>query len=219
MGTSRHRRSPGHPYLHYYRCFGRENKGEESCPQRQGFRAENVEGMVWRYVRAILTDLAELRADLDAMIELERDGETRRDPEREAKAWLGKLAEVDAQRSRAQDLVIEGLIGRDELRAKLATLEEVRRTAHNELRALDAHRERIEGLERDRDALLDSLAALSPDAIDALSPEQRQNVYKMLGLQVFADLDGGVQASLPYGDLVDVCESEVARARSRADPM
>lgn len=94
---------------------------------------------------------------------------------------------------------------------QLSLLEETRQTARNELRALDVHRERVEGLERDRDALLDSLAALSLDAIDALSPEQRQNVYRMLGLRVFANLDGGVEASLPYGDLVNVCESQVAR--------
>jgi hypothetical protein len=59
------------------------------------------------------------------MIELEREG-TQRNPEQDAKVWLDKLAEVGRQRSRAQGLAIEGLLDHDELRAKLARLEETR---------------------------------------------------------------------------------------------
>jgi hypothetical protein len=39
-----------------------------------------------------------LHADLEHVIELERDG-MREDPECEVKAWLDKLADVDRQRS------------------------------------------------------------------------------------------------------------------------
>jgi hypothetical protein len=55
------------------------------------------------------------------MIELEQEG-TRGDPEHETRVWLDKLAEVDRQRSRAQDMAIQGLLDYDELRAKLASL-------------------------------------------------------------------------------------------------
>jgi len=58
------------------------------------------------------------------------------DPERESKVWLDKIAEVDRQRFRAQDLAIEGLLNSDELREKLAHLQEQRRTAERELETL-----------------------------------------------------------------------------------
>ena len=38
------------------------------------------------------------------------------DPEREAKAWLEKLAEVDRKRARYQEMAVEELITLDELR-------------------------------------------------------------------------------------------------------
>jgi hypothetical protein len=37
-------------------------------------------------------------------------------------------------------------------------------------------------MERDRDALLDSLAAAAPEALDSLTPEERYRWYKMLRL-------------------------------------
>jgi cytosine/adenosine deaminase-related metal-dependent hydrolase len=46
-------------------------------------------------------------------------------------------------------------VGRDELRAKLAALEETRETAERELDALRRRTERLEGLERDRDGLIE----------------------------------------------------------------
>ena len=66
------------------------------------------------------------------MIELERDG-MREDPECEVKAWLDKLANVDRQRSRAQDMSIQGLLNYDELREKLASLKETRKAAEHKL--------------------------------------------------------------------------------------
>jgi len=49
----------------------------------------------------------------------------------------------------------EGLITFDELRAKLGALEEARQTARKGLAALEARIERLQSLERDRDALLE----------------------------------------------------------------
>jgi hypothetical protein len=44
----------------------------------------------------------------------------RGDPEREARAWLEKLAEADRRRDGYIDLAAEGILERDELRARLA---------------------------------------------------------------------------------------------------
>ena len=76
-----------------------------------------------------------------------------------------------------------GLIDFDELRARLAALEETRETARPELAALKGRRENSAELERDRDALMESYAGLVPEALKALSPEERHNVYKPLKLR------------------------------------
>ena len=68
------------------------------------------------------------------MVELERKN-VRSDPEREAKVWLDKLVEAERKRSGFQDMAAEGLITFDELREKLASLEESRRVAEEELKA------------------------------------------------------------------------------------
>ena len=86
------------------------------------------------------------------MIELERGQGRRGDPDKEAKLWAEKLAEVDGKRARYQEMAAEDLISFEELRAKLTDLEETRKTAERELAALESHEEYVRDLERDRDA-------------------------------------------------------------------
>ena len=83
----------------------------------------------------------QLRNDLDTMIEQERSAGRRANPEREAKALLDKLAEVDRKRNAYQDQQAEGLISLEELRAKLAALEGTRETVRRELGILQDHEE------------------------------------------------------------------------------
>ena len=61
------------------------------------------------------------------------------------------------------------MIDFEELRARLAVLEQTRKTARRELRALQRRTEHLAQLERDRDSLLESYADLVPGAIDAFS--------------------------------------------------
>jgi hypothetical protein len=78
----------------------------------------------------------------------------------------------------------------EELGSKLAKLEETRRVAEAELRALDAREERVRELEADRNALIASNAEVVPEALDALSGEERTRVYRMLQLEVECDMEG-----------------------------
>jgi len=78
-----------------------------------------VEPAVWKLVSGLLKNPDLLRKGLERMIDEERRG-LRGGPEREAKAWLEKLNEVDRQRERAQDMAIQGLLDYEELRAKLS---------------------------------------------------------------------------------------------------
>jgi site-specific DNA recombinase len=119
--NQRLRKSSGDGYHHYYRCRTRGRYGPESCSLRGMRRAGELEADVWDFVTGLMNDPEQLRADLERALEQERR-DRRGDPEREAKAWHDKLAEVERKRSGFQDMAAEGLITLDELRAKLAGL-------------------------------------------------------------------------------------------------
>ena len=107
----------------------------------------------------------------------------------------------------------------DELAARLEELEGTRRAAERELAILKDRRESIERLERDKDLLLDHYAAMAPEALNSLTPEERHQVYKMLRLKVIAHLSGDVELA---GDLVcipdggKVGEGDVGEERSKS---
>jgi uncharacterized protein YutE (UPF0331/DUF86 family) len=88
----------------------------------------------------------------------------------------------------------------DELKAKLEDLEETCQTARRELASLAAEREELDAMERDRDIILDAYAALAPEAMDALSPEERRKVYVILDLAVQALADGGLKINGAFGE-------------------
>ena len=60
-------------------------------------------------------------------------------------------------------------------------------------------------------ANLDSLVAIAPDALDALAPEERLNIYKMLELGVVMRPEGGIEASGTFVNDLTVCTSTPAR--------
>jgi hypothetical protein len=62
-------------------------------------------------------------------------------------------------------------------------VDETRKTAEHELEALRSREEYVRKLEAGRDALLDSLEAQAPEALDSLTPEQRHQWYKLLELR------------------------------------
>lgn len=138
-------------------------------------RADKVEARVWGTVCGLLKDPDQLRDDLNKMIELERSS-MRGDPEQEQKTWLDKLAEANRKRVRYQEMAADDLITFDELRARLAKLDDTRRVAERELEALRNREERITELEADCDALLDSLVGIASTALDSLAPEERHHV-------------------------------------------
>ena len=148
-----------------------------------------------------------LRSDLDTMIEIERQG-TRGNPGNEAKLWAEKLSEVERKRGRYQEMAADDLISFEDLRARLVELDETRKTAERELAALRDHEKRILELERDRDALLDSMEAAAPEMLDSLTPEQRHQWYKLLRLVVEIKKDGTLEISWagdPTGE--NVCKN------------
>jgi hypothetical protein len=156
-----------------------------------------------------MQDPEQLRDDLERMIEQER-GELYGDPYRETKVWLEKLAETDQVRSGYQDLAAKGLMTYEELGEKLRGLDETRKMAERELEALRSRRERVEELERDKEALLESYAGMAPEALDSLLPEERHQVYKMLRLKVIAHVDRTLEVTGVFAEGLSVSKLETA---------
>ena len=74
----------------------------------------------------------------------------------------------------------------------------------------------IAQLERDKDAVLESYAGASEEALDSLTPEQRRNLYRSLRKEVLVHADGTTEIVL--GDLLsyeEVCPKE-SLSRSQA---
>jgi DNA anti-recombination protein RmuC len=127
---------------------------------------------------------------MQRLIEQERSATNRGDPDNTAKAWADKVAECIRLRAAYQDQQAVGLMTLEELGEKLAQLGEIRRHAEKELSALTDRRERVEQLEEDRDALIEAMADTVPDALDTLSGEERNKVYRMLRLEVTPTPEG-----------------------------
>jgi DNA repair exonuclease SbcCD ATPase subunit len=182
--TTRAAKGGGRAY-YYYHCPKRRQYGVEGCSHGKHHPAEALESEVWQAVSSYIKNPERLRADIERAIELMRQ-EVRGDPSLEAKAWADKLAEVERKRSGYLDLAAEGLMDRDELRTKLAALEETRETAQRELAALRGRTERLQEFEQDAEAILEVYTKLASDALDVLTPEKRQRFYRVLGLRVTA---------------------------------
>jgi hypothetical protein len=138
-----------------------------------------------------------VRAGMQELIDREREAGARRTAGDEAAAWEEKLGECDRLRSAYQDQQALGLMTLEELGSKLAGLERTRKLAQDELAAVRARDKRAEELERDRDALLESWVAAVPGSLDGLTGWERNNVYRLLRLEVTPTADGfGVTGAL-----------------------
>jgi len=188
----------------YYRCPTRGRHGlQKLCVNSKHHRATEAEAAVWNLISGLLKDPERLRAGLDEMIEQERAG-MRGNPDQEAASWLEKLSEVEQERRGYLRFAAKGHMSDDELEEALAELEETRLTAEEELATLRGRKEILEELERDRDALLESYAEMAPEALDALTPEERRQVYGMLRLKVEVYADGRMEARGVLSE--DVCK-------------
>jgi len=81
----------------------------------------------------------------------------------------------------------------EELGEALAELEVTRQAADKELRAVSSRQEILQQVECDKEALMHSYAAMTPDALDALDSEERHHIYKLLKLKVLVSADGSLQ--------------------------
>ena len=197
----------GRTYL-YYVCVAGAYHKRDTCSARKHHKAEEVETRVWDAVSRVLKDPERLRAGLDHMLEQESRG-TCSDPATETERWLEEISEVGRKRARYQEMAAERLIDFEELRTRLAALEDTRKAAERELRTVQRRTERLAQLKRDRDSLLESYAGLLPEAIDALGSEERHRVYRMIGLEAHLASDGSFEIS---GDVMSFSKMRISSA-------
>jgi hypothetical protein len=170
---------------------------------------------VWEALSELMKDPEQLRSDLQKVIDHERR-DIRGEPQREAKVWLGKLAEVERKRSGLQDMAVEGHISADEPWIKLGGLEETRKVAQRGLDLLASRPERFEAFERDKEAILESCERMAPEALDALAPEVRHQFYRMLRLRVVVEPDGATQISMALNEAQAMWPSETTSGGDHA---
>jgi len=193
MVKTARRKSGGKYTFCYYRC--REgNRRRETCSNSRCLRSDKTHTAVWGLVSGLLSDPERVRTGLDAMIEEER-GALRGDPERDVRVWLERLSALDRKRDGYLDLAAEGIMGRNELRIKIAELEEDRELAEREIAAIEGRRQRLDQMERERVAVMEYYAGAVPGSLDDLGPEERHQVYKMLRLEVLAYADKSLEVS------------------------
>ena len=87
-------------------------------------------------------------------------------------------------------MAAEGFITFGELRDQLAELEDTCEVVRRELDALTGRIERAERLERDMEVLLEQTADLRAEDLDALTGDQRNEIYKMLRLEITPSGEG-----------------------------
>jgi DNA repair ATPase RecN len=173
---------------HYYRCKRASAYGPDACPQRM-IRIEQVEPLLRDFVFGVLSDPDTIQRGLDSLIQRETE-EVREDPEQVVETLAERLSQNTRLRRAYQDQQAEGLMTLEELAARLEELEDARRVLEAELASLERSQQNAEELENDRDALVASLAASIPDALDNLTGEEINTVYRKLRLRLIPSEDG-----------------------------
>ncbi len=195
----------------YYACAAGPNKRHHGCSAKKFHPAAELEERVWSAVSAVLADPEKLRAGLDEMIERER-AQMLGNPLKEAAALDRRLREIKSRRSRYQEMAAAGLIDFDELRERLAGIEDERGDTERALEAIQRRAERLERLEQNRNVLLEEYAGAVPEILDALPPEERHGVYRILRLRVALAPSGDLEMS---GDVMpaSLCRTETPYRR------
>ena len=182
--TSRYK---GQAY-HYYRCKRASAYGPDACPQRM-IRIDRVEPLVHEFVFGVLSDPDTIRRGLDALIERETE-EVREDSTLLAETLSEKLSQNAQTRRAYQDQQAAGLMTLEELAARLEELEHTRKVLEAELAALEGTQQKAEELREDRDTAVASLATSIPKALDGLTGEEINTVYRKLRLRVIPSGEG-----------------------------
>jgi DNA repair exonuclease SbcCD ATPase subunit len=169
---------------------------------------------VWEAVKSVLLDPGRLERGLDAFLEAEKE-KAGGDPEKEARVFASRIAEVDRKRAAYQDLVADGLMEREELRAKLDALSRQKAAAEAELDTLEERRRKVRELRISREEILARYREAVPEALEEADGKQRRAVYNTLGVTVWAARTREDPIKIEMGALggEEVCHGDATSTR------
>jgi hypothetical protein len=168
---------------------------------------------LWETVSSILMHPNLLRRGLKKMIESEKELLSTR-PQEQIGRWAEQIERASIKRSRYQDQEAEGLMTREELRTKLAELDEAIGMAEGEIEKLRSHEERIRTMEEAGEELIERYAKLIPEELQNLSPAEKRRIYQTLQISISVPQDGEIKIKLPFPDEEDFCREKTVSYRS-----
>jgi site-specific DNA recombinase len=173
---------------HYYRCKRASGYGPDACPQRM-IRIEQVEPLLRDFVFGVLKDPNTIQRGLDSLIQREME-EVRDDPQQVVETLAEMLSKNTRLRRAYQDQQAEGMMTLEELAARLEELDDTRKVLEAELASLERSQQKAKELDNDRDAVVASLAASIPEALDNLTEDEFNTVYRKLQLRLIPTEEG-----------------------------
>jgi hypothetical protein len=188
------RRRPSGKLDTWYLCRRPYNGGPTGCTNRHSYPAYPLEEAVWRAVERFLSDPERVKAEYDRYL-AQQKAQLTENPGEEAHEITERLKRLERRRSGYQDLAADGDMTREELRSKLAYVDEQREAARKGLREARAHEETLQQLRRDRKMMLGRFSAMRGMDLRSLSPEDRRRVLQALRTRVEVDKDGNVSIS------------------------
>jgi len=188
------RRRPSGKLDVWYLCKRPYNGGPGGCIHRRSYRAYPLDEAVWKSVREFLSDPERVKAEYDRHLARRRT-QLRGDSGEEAQEIAKRLGTLERRRSGYIDLAADGDMTREELRRKLAYVDEQREDARKALREARDRQDTIQKLRREREMMLGRFSALRSLDLDDLSPEHRRRVLQALRIRVEVDKDGNVYIS------------------------
>jgi hypothetical protein len=108
---------------------------------------------------------------------------------------LRHLHEIERKQDGLIEMGAEGIISKEEVRVRLAPLDEDLGNLRAEAEQLASRQEREKAVLRDARMTLRVLHELAPQALDDLNGEGRREFYRDVGLKVLSNRDGSLRLS------------------------
>jgi site-specific DNA recombinase len=179
----------------WYLCRRPYNGGPTECTHRRLYRAYPLEEAVWKAVRNLLSNPERVKAEYDRHIARKR-AQLRGDSGGETREIIAKrLEKLERRRSGYIDLAADGDMSREELRRRLANVDEQREAARKALREVRDRQETIQKIRRDREMMLGRFSAMRGMDLLNISPENRRQVLQALRIRAEVDKGGNVRIS------------------------
>jgi hypothetical protein len=191
LASTRKRPAPAEGHYFYYICPRGRYSWDDGCSHNRHHRAEDLEAYVFEQVRVFLSDPNLMRAGLMELVASEAKEQER--DRTELAHWTEALQNVEMKTDRLLDLYLDGRLDKARYEEKMEFLRAEETNARKEVERLKTRREMVEAAQRNLNALVESYAQTVPEHLDALTPEERHEIYRMLGLRIRLDNTGIVE--------------------------